>query len=214
MSTERVNPASQTLPDGGAFAVFRSLDEIPAGFGPTVAAVGNFDGVHKGHRAILAAVAADARETSARAVAITFDPHPEQFLRPAQAPKLITLLPERLRLLAETGIDAVLVLRFDRELAGLSAREFAQRILVAALGVRGMHEGQNFRFGHGATAGVNELAAMGGECTGWRFRARLFARWFPQATCGGRDGCSGGPSLCSRHRLRGAASARGCWCPR
>jgi riboflavin kinase/FMN adenylyltransferase len=125
--------------------------------------VGNFDGVHKGHRAILAAVAAEAQEAGARAVAITFDPHPEQFLRPAQAPKLITLMPERLRLLGQTGIDAVLVLRFDAELAGLSAREFAQRILVAALGVRGMHEGQNFRFGHGATAGVNELAAMGGE---------------------------------------------------
>jgi riboflavin kinase/FMN adenylyltransferase len=163
MSPERIHPASQAQPDGGAFAVFRSLDEIPAGFGPTVAAVGNFDGVHKGHRAILAAVAAEARKTGARAVAITFDPHPEQFLRPAQAPKLITLIPERLRLLAETGIDAVLVLRFDAELASLPAREFAQRILVAALGVRSMHEGQNFRFGHGATAGVRELAAMGEE---------------------------------------------------
>jgi riboflavin kinase/FMN adenylyltransferase len=170
MSAERIHAASQapagggaTTPRSGAFAVFRSLDEIPAGFGPAVAAVGNFDGVHKGHRAILAAVAAEARETGARAVAITFDPHPEQFLRPAQAPKLITPFPERLRLLAETGIDAVLVLRFDRELASLSAREFGERILIAALGVSSMHEGRNFRFGHGATAGVNELAAMGEE---------------------------------------------------
>jgi riboflavin kinase/FMN adenylyltransferase len=163
MSPERIPAASQAPQGSGALAVFRSLDEIPAGFGPTVAAVGNFDGVHKGHRAILAAVAAEARETGARAVAITFDPHPEQFLRPAQAPKLITPMPERLRLLAETGIGAVLVLRFDRELADLSAREFAQRILIAALGVKSMHEGRNFRFGHGATAGVNELAAMGKE---------------------------------------------------
>ena len=96
-------------------------------------------------------------------MAITFDPHPEQFLRPAQAPRLITPLPERLRLLAETGIDAVLVLPFDAALAGLSPREFAQQILVAALGVRSMHEGQNFRFGRGATAGVRELAAIGAE---------------------------------------------------
>ncbi|MGO8934631.1 MAG: bifunctional riboflavin kinase/FAD synthetase [Terracidiphilus sp.] len=163
MSPERISAANQALSGSGAFAVFRSLDEIPAGFGPTVAAVGNFDGVHKGHRAILAAVAAEARETGARAAAITFDPHPEQFLRPAQAPKLITPMPERLRLLAETGIDAVLLLKFDAKLAGLSAREFAQRILIAALGVKSMHEGRNFRFGHGATAGVNELAAMGEE---------------------------------------------------
>lgn len=150
-------------PSGAAFAVFRSLDEIPGAFGPTVASVGNFDGVHKGHRAILAAVAAEARQRNARAVAITFDPHPEQFLRPERAPRLITPMPERLRLLAETGIDAVLVLPFDAALAALLPQEFAQRILVSALGVKNMHEGQNFRFGCGARAGVRELAALGEE---------------------------------------------------
>lgn len=154
---------SAMIPGDVAFAVYRSLDEIPAGFGPTVAVVGNFDGVHLGHRAILGAVAAEAQKTGARAMAITFNPHPEQFLRPARAPKLITPLPERLRLLAETGIDAVLVLEFNAALAHLSPREFAQRILIAALGVRSMHEGQNFRFGRGATAGVQELAALGEE---------------------------------------------------
>ncbi|MGB8028694.1 MAG: bifunctional riboflavin kinase/FAD synthetase [Terracidiphilus sp.] len=159
MNGERINRS----PSGGAFAVFRSLHEIPAGFGPTVAAVGNFDGVHLGHRAILGAAAAEARTTGARAVAITFSPHPEHLLRPAQAPPLITPLPERLRLLAETGLDAVLVLEFDAALAALSPREFAQQILIAALGVRSMHEGRNFRFGRGATAGVRELAAMGEE---------------------------------------------------
>jgi riboflavin kinase / FMN adenylyltransferase len=146
-----------------AFAVFRSLEEIPAGFGPTVATVGNFDGVHLGHRSILGAAAAEARATGAHAVAITFNPHPEQFLRPAQAPRLITPLSERLRLLSETGIDAALVLPFDAVLAALSPREFTQRILIGALGVGSMHEGQNFRFGHGATAGVRELAVMGKE---------------------------------------------------
>ena len=150
-------------PRGSAFTVFRSLSEIPAGFGPTVAAVGNFDGVHLGHRAILGAAVAEARATGARAVAITFNPHPEHFLRPAQAPKLITPLPERLRLLAETGIDAVMLLAFDAALANLSPRDFAQQFLIAALGVRSMHEGKNFRFGRGATAGVRELAEMGEE---------------------------------------------------
>jgi riboflavin kinase/FMN adenylyltransferase len=154
-------PGGATTPHPDPFAVFRSLDEIPAGFGPTVATVGNFDGVHLGHRSILGAAAAEARKTGARAVAITFNPHPEQFLRPAHAPKLITPLPERLRLLGETGIDAALVLEFNAALAHLSPREFAEQILIAALGVRSMHEGQNFRFGRGATAGVRELAAMG-----------------------------------------------------
>lgn len=146
-----------------AFSVFRSLAEIPAGYGPTVVAVGNFDGVHLGHRAILGAAADEARAISARAVALTFNPHPEQFLRPARAPRLITPLPERLRLLSETGIDAALVLPFDAALARLSPREFTQQILVGVLGVRSMHEGQNFRFGCGASAGVSELAAMGDE---------------------------------------------------
>jgi riboflavin kinase/FMN adenylyltransferase len=147
----------------GAIQVFRSLAEIPSGFGPAVAAVGNFDGVHLGHREILAAVVAEARSKGARAVAVTFDPHPEQFLRPAQAPRLITPLAERLRLLGETGVDAVLVLTFDAALAHLTPREFVERILIAALQVRSVHEGQNFRFGHGAAAGASELAAMGEE---------------------------------------------------
>jgi riboflavin kinase/FMN adenylyltransferase len=152
-----------TVPRTSALAVFRSLAEIPADFGPTVAAVGNFDGVHLGHREILAAVAAEAQSSNARAVAVTFDPHPEQFLRPAGAPRLITPLPERLRLLAETGIDAALVLPFDAALAHLPAREFAQRILASALAARSVHEGRNFRFGRGASADVADLTAMGKE---------------------------------------------------
>jgi riboflavin kinase / FMN adenylyltransferase len=146
-----------------AAQVFRSLAEIPAGFGPSVAAIGNFDGVHLGHRAILSAVVHEARALDARALAITFDPHPEQFLRPARAPQLITPLAERLRLLAGTGVDAILVLPFDAALAALPAREFVERILVGALGVRSLHEGPSFRFGRGAQAGVRELEAFGAE---------------------------------------------------
>lgn len=149
--------------DGNAVTVFRSLEEIPEGFGPSVAAIGNFDGVHRGHRAILAAVVREARATGSRAVAITFDPHPEQYLRPEKAPRLMTPMPERLRLLAETGVDAVIVLPFDAALAGLTAREFAREILLGALGVRSLHEGHSFRFGRGAEAGIEELKALGAE---------------------------------------------------
>jgi riboflavin kinase / FMN adenylyltransferase len=145
----------------GSMRVFRSLAEIPAGFGPTIAAVGNFDGAHLGHQQILAAAAAEAHGSGARAVAVTFDPHPEQLLRPAKAPLLITPMAERLPLLAATGIDAALVLKFDAALAHLTSREFVDRILIGALQVRCLHEGHNFRFGHLAAAGVRELAAMG-----------------------------------------------------
>jgi riboflavin kinase/FMN adenylyltransferase len=143
--------------------IYCALGEIPRGFGPCVAAIGNFDGVHRGHRQILAAVVAEARGRKLQAVAVTFDPHPDKVLRPEHAPHLLTPMPERLRLLERTGIDAVVVLRFDRALANLSARAFVQDILVNALAVRGLHEGGNFRFGCRAEGGVQELAALGAE---------------------------------------------------
>ena len=144
-------------------AVFRSLAEIPAGFGPAVAAIGNFDGVHLGHREILSAVVAEAQSLQARAVAITFDPHPEHFLRPAHAPGLLTPIDERVRLLAATGIDAVLVLTFDAALAKMRAHDFVRQVLANALQVRSLHEGGNFRCGYRAEAGVKELAQYGAE---------------------------------------------------
>lgn len=147
----------------GMIPVYQTLADLPAGFGPSVAAIGNFDGVHVGHREILSALVAEARAMGAQAVAITFDPHPDQFLRPGQAPRLLTPIAERVRLLALTGIDAVLVLPFDAALASLPAREFVRQVLVAALGVRGLHEGGNFRFGRHAEAGVRELAEFGAE---------------------------------------------------
>jgi riboflavin kinase/FMN adenylyltransferase len=125
--------------------------------------IGNFDGVHLGHREILSAVVDEARGLGGASVAITFDPHPDRFLRPQEAPKLLTPMEERLRLLASTGIDAVVMLDFDAALAGLPAREFVRRILVQALGVVALHEGGNFRFGHNAEAGVKELRQFGAD---------------------------------------------------
>jgi len=151
------------MTEGRSLQVFHAVAEIPPGFGPTVAAIGNFDGVHLGHQQILSAVAREAHEKRARAVAITFDPHPEQFLRPPQAPLLLTPLAERLRLLALTGIDAVLVLPFNTALAELSASEFVRAILVDALDIRTLHEGGNFRFGRRAEADVAELKSFGAE---------------------------------------------------
>lgn len=143
--------------------VYRSLAEIPASFGPAIATIGNFDGVHIGHQRILAAVTAEARRADARSIALTFDPHPECFLRPDRAPLLITPMGERLRLLAATGLDAVLVMPFAADLASLSARQFVESILLDRLHIRTLHEGSNFRFGHRAGAGVEELRQFGAE---------------------------------------------------
>jgi riboflavin kinase/FMN adenylyltransferase len=147
----------------GNAPVFFGVEQLPADFGPAVVAIGNFDGVHLGHRSILAGALSEGRERGARAVAVTFDPHPEQVLRPANAPRLITPTAERLRLLRATGVDAVLVLRFDQQLAAMEAREFVRSVLAGALQAKSVHEGRSFRFGHGARAGVAELAAFGEE---------------------------------------------------
>jgi len=89
--------------------IIRSLDALPAWPGRTVVAIGNFDGVHRGHQAILANVRQRAAESGAKSVAVTCNPHPVRVLRPAQAPKLITPLAQKLDLLAATGIDATVV---------------------------------------------------------------------------------------------------------
>ena len=105
--------------------VFHKLDEVPENFGATVLSVGNFDGVHCAHRKVLQEVVRRAKELSAKSMVVTFDPHPTRILRPEKAPKLLTPLPEKLRLLAEPGIDATLVLPFNRDLSLTKPRDFA-----------------------------------------------------------------------------------------
>jgi riboflavin kinase/FMN adenylyltransferase len=119
--------------------------------------------VHLGHREVLAAVVREARDNGMRAVAITFDPHPERFLRPSITTRLLTSIDERLRLLASTGIDTVLVLPFDEAFACLTAEEFIRSVVVQAVGVRSLHEGGNFRFGNRAQAGIDELHVFGSQ---------------------------------------------------
>lgn len=143
--------------------VFRSLAEIPASFGPTVIAIGNFDGVHRGHQAIIGNVRERAQALHAKSVALTFDPHPVRLLRPEQSPRLITPMPQRLDLLAATGLDAAVVVPFTEEFSRLSARDFAAQVLAQNLHAVEVHEGDNFRFGHNASAGTVELIALGRE---------------------------------------------------
>jgi riboflavin kinase / FMN adenylyltransferase len=143
--------------------VFHTLEEIPADFGPCIVSVGNFDGVHRAHQTVLRDIAARAREKGARSVAVTFEPHPARILRPDSRLKLLTPTPEKLRLLAETGVDAVLLLPFGRDLSLLTPRQFAEDILRYKLRALEVHEGYNFHFGHKAAGNVNTLADFGGE---------------------------------------------------
>jgi riboflavin kinase/FMN adenylyltransferase len=141
--------------------VFRSISEFKNGAGRTIAAIGNFDGVHRGHQEIIGRVLERARVLGAQSMAVTFDPHPIALLYPEQAPKLITPIPERLRLLEETGLDATLVIQFTRQFSMLSAQAFAEDVLCRALRVAEVHEGDTFRFGHDAAAGIRELQTLG-----------------------------------------------------
>jgi len=142
---------------------FRHLDEVPADFGPTIVSVGNFDGVHRAHQAVLAEVVKRAKQHGARALAVTFEPHPTRILRPDVAPKLITPLPRKLALLGQTGLDATLVLPFSRDLSLTPPRQFAETILGQRLRALEVHEGANFHFGHKAKGDVNRLAEYGRE---------------------------------------------------
>ena len=143
--------------------IFRTLDEVPADFGPTLVSVGNFDGVHRAHAHVLSEIVTQARGTGGKAVAVTFEPHPARILRPESGLKLLTPTPEKLHLLEGTGIDAVLILPFGRDLSLMTPRQFAERILKKKLRAREVHEGFNFRFGHKAAGDMNLLAEFGRE---------------------------------------------------
>lgn len=143
--------------------LFRHLEEIPHDLGRTVLSVGNFDGVHRAHQHVLAEVVRRARELGALSMAVTFDPHPTRILHPDAAPPLITPLPVKLRLLASTGLDSVLLLPFTRDLSLLTPRQFAEEILHRKLHAREVHEGFNFRFGRKAKGDVQQLAEFGRE---------------------------------------------------
>jgi len=141
--------------------VFHKLADVPHDFGPTLVSVGNFDGVHRAHAHVLREIVARARQSGAKAVAVTFEPHPARILRPESELKLLTPTPEKLRLLEATGIDAVLLLPFGRDLSLMTPRQFAEQILKKKLQAREVYEGYNFRFGHKAAGDINLLAELG-----------------------------------------------------
>jgi riboflavin kinase/FMN adenylyltransferase len=142
---------------------FHHLADVPTDFGATLVSVGNFDGVHRAHATVLKNIVGRAKAKSAKAVAITFEPHPVRILRPDSGLKLLTPIQEKLRLLEATGIDAVLLLPFGRDLSLMQPREFAEEILSKGLRAKEVHEGFNFHFGHKASGNAAMLAEFGRE---------------------------------------------------
>lgn len=143
--------------------VFRSPEDVPAGFGPSVVAIGKFDGVHAGHRAILERAKVDAATRGAKVVAVTFDRNPLALLRPDRCPTDLVSLPQKLRLLAETGIDATMVLTFDARLSSIEPRDFVIDTLVRPLAVSTVLVGADFRFGRGGAGTPDTLRELGEE---------------------------------------------------
>jgi riboflavin kinase / FMN adenylyltransferase len=142
---------------------FHKLGDVPADFGLTLVSVGNFDGVHRAHRHVLAEIVRRAQASGAKSVAVTFEPHPIRILRPDANLKLLTPTPEKLRLLASTGVDAVLLLPFTRDLSLMTPHQFAHEILKKRLHAREVHEGYNFHFGHKASGNIHTLRELGRE---------------------------------------------------
>ena len=140
--------------------IARSLEEA-AGFGPSVLTIGNFDGAHAGHRELFRETTRIARDKGLKSVALTFDPHPAVIVAPARAPQLLTNHGERCALMREQGIDQVLILPFNRDIARLTPEEFVEQVVVGVLAARVVLVGDNFRFGHRQAGDAKALAAMG-----------------------------------------------------
>lgn len=124
-------------------------------------AIGSFDGVHRGHQAVIAAAVAAGRERGLRTAVVTFHPHPVAVLRPELAPDELSSLARKAALVEELGPDELVVVRFDRAFSHIDAAGFADRIVHEALGARRVAVGQNFRYGHAARGTTETLAADG-----------------------------------------------------
>lgn len=130
---------------------------------PSVVSIGNFDGLHRGHRAILDTVVRRAKELNCRSVALTFSPHPIRFLAPFKAPALISTLNQKIRLIEAAGIDVLFVMNFDETLSRLSPEDFVQQYLVRGIAAQTVCVGSNFNFGYRGRGSVQTLRDCGGN---------------------------------------------------
>jgi len=140
---------------------FRVEGKTAAGWREPVVTIGNFDGVHRGHQALIAAAVSSARKRAGTAVVLTFDPHPARVLQPERAPAALSTPAQKQEALAALGVDALAVLPFTRQVASLSPEEFVRDVLQGVLAVRHVVVGRSFRFGRAQKGDAAVLAAVG-----------------------------------------------------
>jgi riboflavin kinase/FMN adenylyltransferase len=140
---------------------WRGLEQIPGGWGRSVVTIGVFDGVHRGHRAIIGRAVQRAREVGQPAVLVTFDPHPSEVVRPGSHPAQLTTTAYKADLLEEIGVDVMLVVPFTLELSQRPPAEFVHDVLVDGLQASAVVVGENFRFGYKAAGDITTLAESG-----------------------------------------------------
>ncbi|MDE3117082.1 MAG: bifunctional riboflavin kinase/FMN adenylyltransferase, partial [Pseudomonadota bacterium] len=143
--------------------IFRHYDDIPAECRGAMVALGNFDGVHRGHQALIAEAGRQAKALGVPLGVVAFEPHPQEFFRPEQAAFRLTPFRIKARQLAEQGVDVMFALNFDSDMAHMSAEEFVHTVLVSGLGVAGVAVGAEFRFGRGRAGDAAILAYLGGK---------------------------------------------------
>ncbi|MFF7243987.1 bifunctional riboflavin kinase/FAD synthetase [Embleya sp. NPDC008237] len=140
---------------------WRGLEDVPSDWGRSVVTIGSYDGVHRGHQRTIGRAVEIGRERGLPVVVVTFDPHPSEVVRPGSHPPLLTPHHRRAQLMADLGVDAVLVLPFTLEFSRQSAADFVRQVLVDTLHAAVAVEGRNFRFGHKATGNVALLEELG-----------------------------------------------------
>lgn len=140
---------------------WRGLEDIPQDWGRSVVTIGSYDGVHRGHQLIIGRAVERARELGVPSVVVTFDPHPSEVVRPGSHPPLLAPHHRRAELMAELGVDALLILPFTTEFSKLAAADFIVKVLVDKLHAQLVIEGPNFRFGHKAAGNVQLLTEFG-----------------------------------------------------
>jgi riboflavin kinase / FMN adenylyltransferase len=141
--------------------IFRHFDDLPATLRGAVVAIGNFDGVHRGHRALIAQAKMEAEARGCPLAVLSFEPHPQEYFRPSPECFRLTPLRTKARLLADLGVDALFALAFDGEMARRSPQDFVQNVLVAGLGISGVVVGHDFEFGQKRSGNLATLAQMG-----------------------------------------------------
>jgi riboflavin kinase/FMN adenylyltransferase len=141
--------------------IFRHFDDVPPALRSAVVAIGNFDGVHRGHRALIAEAKMQAEARRSPLAVLSFEPHPQEYFRPSPECFRLTPLRTKARLLADLGVDALFALTFDGDMARRSPEDFVLNVLVTGLGISGVVVGHDFEFGQKRAGNLATLAYMG-----------------------------------------------------